>query len=142
MTYLFDFDQFENLHEIINHLIQFQAPGHDFLKMHNAWSVSWFLELFEWKLNFLEKVHHIHLIHESLQSCDGFTPMLLNNGQAFILVKFLIISLINHVLKWWDQIFYFDFTVDIIILMCPSPMLQELLIHWSFGPISILKDPE
>ena len=102
----------------------------------------WSLQMLKLKFESFKIVHHVHLAHQCLQSLYSFCPMLQNYRMSLIFVKLLIIIIIVHAAKRRTQIFKFNFTVNIIILMEPPSEFLKLLIYQSLLPICIFQDSQ
>lgn len=60
----FNFKKLEDFHEAINHVIKLKTSIHNFLKCHQAWSLSRQLILLDLQSEFMEIIHHVHLVHQ------------------------------------------------------------------------------
>ena len=81
-TYLFLVNQLENLHKVIDHLIEFKDPAHDLLKMNDTGPVAPLGELIDLDLQLFKEVHHVHLIHQLFQGVHCLHPVLIDDGHA------------------------------------------------------------
>ena len=131
-TYLFDLNQFEYFHELIDLIVHFFASTQQLFKQVDARQFFSCFKVGELKLQFLVVVHHIHLAHEFLDGEQSFGPMLLDYSLSLAFLKLLIIISFLHLMQRRRQIIDFNFRIYLFIVILPSSKSLVLLIKWRF----------
>ena len=81
-----------------------------------------------------------HLFHR--RPCLRLAPVLLDDGQSFVLVELLLVGLVLHAAQSGRKVLELDLAVDFLILTDPTSMPFELLPNGSPLPVSFFENPQ
>ena len=139
-TYLFLSNELENLNEVIDHIIALDGSAHQLLQLNQVRVL-----VNEHQSDLLPIVHHVQLIHEYLQCVHCFVVVFFRNGFLFPLVLFFKLCCIHSIDEFADDglvILKLYLAVNLIVLVFPTAVTQELVVDWSTTPICLLQKLE